>query len=135
MSVRIPAALGRLWQDLSPYPDEAAVRDLCDRLGHRWRRDAILTSFTVALRFVTQVLHGNTAPTHITLEARRSFAGSAYCQARARLPLALLRAVLRLATRAVVPRPRSRARGAGIARSSSTACFFRNVPFICLVDN
>jgi hypothetical protein len=104
MSVRIPTALRRLRQDLNPYLDQAAVGVLCDRLGHRWRRDAILTPFTILLWFVTQVLHGNTALTHVTLKARRGFTGSAYCQARARLPLALLRAVLRLAIAAVVPR-------------------------------
>jgi Transposase DDE domain len=104
MSQRIHSALHRLRQDLSPYLDETAVRDLCTRLGHRWRRDALLTPFTILLWFVLQVLHGNTALTHITLKARRAFTESAYCQARARLPLAVFRAVLRCVIRALVPR-------------------------------
>jgi hypothetical protein len=105
MSVRIPAALRRRRQDLSPYPDEAAVHDLRDRLGHRWRRDAILTPFTITLRFVTQVLHGNTALTHVTLKA---------CRDSRPTPSS--------------PGLRSRACGAGIAPSSSTARPFSKYP-------
>src|SRR5512135_538831 len=104
MSQRIHIALRRLRQDLGPYLDERAVRDLCKRLGHRWRRDALLTPFTTTLWFVLQVLHGNTALTHITLKARRAFSESAYCQARARLPLAVFRAVLQSVIRARVTR-------------------------------
>ena len=96
MRRRIDTALRRLQQDLRPYLDEAAVRDTCHQLGHRWRRDALLTPFTILLWFVIQVLHGNTALTHITLKARRAFTESAYCQARARLPLAVSLSNIRL---------------------------------------
>lgn len=104
MSQSIDNALGRLRQDLRPYLDEAAVRDLCTQFGHRWRRDALLSPFTTILWFVIQILHGNTALTHITLKARRVFTESAYCQARARLPLAVFRATLRFVICALVPR-------------------------------
>src|SRR3954447_9389964 len=104
MSQPIHSALRRLRQDLSPYLGETAVADLCKQLGHRWRRDALLSPFTTLLWFVIQVLHGNTALTHITLKARRAFTESAYCQARARLPLAVFRAVLRFVIRVLVPR-------------------------------
>ena len=83
MSERINNALRRLRQDLSHEP---AVAALCNQLGHRWRRDALLSPFTLILWFIIQVLHGNTALTHITLKARRAFTESASCQARARLP-------------------------------------------------
>ena len=103
MSQRIHIALRRLRQDLSPYLDEAAVRDLCKQSGHRWRRDALLSPFATLLWFVIQVLHGNTALSHVTLKARRAFTESAYCQARARLPLAVFRGALRFVVRALVP--------------------------------
>jgi hypothetical protein len=103
MRRRIDTALSRLKQDLKPYLDEPAVRDTCKQLRHRWRRDALLSPFAIILWFLTQVLHGNTALTHITLKARRAFTESAYCQARARLPLAVFRALLRGVTRALVP--------------------------------
>jgi hypothetical protein len=104
MRRRIDTALRRLKQDLAPHLDESALNDICRRTGHRWRRDALLTPFTTILWFVIQVLHGNTALTHITLKARRAFTESAYCQARARLPLAVFRAVLRFVIRGLVPR-------------------------------
>jgi hypothetical protein len=104
MSRQIHSALHRLRQDLSPYLDEVAVADTCRQLGHRWRRDAILSPFTIILRFIVQVLHGNTSLTHITLKAGRAFTEPAYCQARSRLPLAVFRAVLRFVIGAQVPR-------------------------------
>src|SRR5690242_16574121 len=113
MSHRIDIALRRLRQDLRPYLDEAAVAATCKRLGHRWRRDAILTPHAVLLWFLTQVLHGNTALTHITLKARRGFTESAYCQARARLPLAIFRAALRSVVGALAPRTEAEGRWRG----------------------
>src|SRR3954464_61443 len=113
MSPPIDSALRRLRQDLSPYLDEAAVRDTCDQLGHRWRRDALLTPYSILLWFLTQVLHGNTALTHLTLKARRAFSESAYCQARARLPLAVFRAALRSVIAALVPRTEAEGRWRG----------------------
>lgn len=104
MRRRIDTALRRLKQDLEPLLDESTVTDICRRLGHRWRRDATLTPFTTLLWFVIQVLHGNTALTHITLKARRAFTESAYCQARSRLPLDVFRAVLRFVIAALLPR-------------------------------
>jgi hypothetical protein len=113
MSHGIDTALRRLRQDLGPYVDEAAVRDLCRQLGHRWRRDARLTPFVTILWFVAQVLHGNTALTHVTLKARRAFSESAYCQARARLPLAVFHAVLQFVIHALVPRTEAEGRWRG----------------------
>jgi hypothetical protein len=113
MAQSLDTALRRLRQDLTAYLDEAAVRDTCNQLGHRWRRDALLTPFIILLWFVTQVLHGNTALTHITLKARRAFTESAYCQARARLPLAVFRALLRSLIQALVPRTEADGRWRG----------------------
>lgn len=113
MSRPIDTALCRLQQDLSPYLDDAAVRDLCNQSGHRWRYDALLSPFTIILWFVIQVLHGNVPLTHITLKARRAFTESAYCQARARLPLAVFRAALRFVIRALVPETETEGRWHG----------------------
>src|SRR4051812_9793558 len=104
MRRRTDTALDRLRQDLTPHFDESAVSDVCQRLGHRWHRDALVTPFPTILWFVIQVLHGNTALTHITLKARRAFTEPAYCQARARLPLAVFRAVLPFVIGALIPR-------------------------------
>src|SRR5271155_5358347 len=64
------------------------IEDLCRQLGHRWRQRDLDPVVTVHL-FLQQILHGNTAITHLRLLSGRDFTPSAYCQARARLPLAL----------------------------------------------
>ena len=46
---------------------------------------------------------GNTAIEHLTLMAGRAFTASAYCQARSRLPLAVLQAILRDLVGAIGP--------------------------------
>ena len=53
--------------------------------------------------FIIQVLHGNTALQHVSLLAGRAFTGSAYCQARANLPLRINQAILRTLIKALVP--------------------------------
>jgi len=45
--------------------------------------------------FLVQVLHGNTACTHLRHLTKRAVTASAYCQARAKLPLALFQTLLR----------------------------------------
>ena len=102
MHHRIDSALRRLRQDLAARLDEAAVHDACRRAGHRWR-DCLLTPAAILRWFLVQVLHGNTALTHVSLLAGRSFTDAAFCQARARLPLAVFRAVLRGLTEALIP--------------------------------
>ena len=106
MHHRTLAALRSLRQDLATRLDEAAVHDACRRAGHRWR-DCLLTPVAILRWFVVQVLHGNTALTHVSLLAGRSFTDAAFCQARARLPLAAYQAVLRGLNGALVPDTRT----------------------------
>src|SRR5262245_20936388 len=106
MHHRILAALRSLRQDLATRLDEAAVHDACRRAGHRWR-DRLLTPVAILRWFVIQVLHGNTALAHVSLLAGRSFTDAALCQARARLPLAVYRAVLRGQAEALAPGTRT----------------------------
>ena len=69
-------------------------RQLCRSLGHRWR-ERILGPVTTIHLFVLQVLHGNTACAHLPHLSGMAFTDSAYCEARSRLPLAVLQALLR----------------------------------------
>ncbi len=55
----------------------------------------LLTPAAIIHWFLVQILHGNTALTHVSLVAGRAFTDSAFCQARARLPLAVFQTVLR----------------------------------------
>jgi hypothetical protein len=102
MHHRILAALRALRQDVPMHLDEPAVHDACRLAGHTWR-DCLLTPVAILRWFVVQVLNGNTALNHISLLAGRAFTDSAPCQARARLPLAAYRAVLRGHVEALAP--------------------------------
>jgi hypothetical protein len=102
MQHRIASAQRRLRQDLDTCLDEAVVHDACRRAGHRWR-DCLLTPVAILRWFVVQVLHGNTALTHVSLLAGRSSTDAALCQARARLPLAAYRALLRGLNETLIP--------------------------------
>jgi hypothetical protein len=70
--------------------DPQLVQRICAELGYRWR-DRVLTPWTTCTLFLLQILQGNTACTHLPHLAELTFSASAYCQARARLPLAVLR--------------------------------------------
>jgi Transposase DDE domain. len=102
MHRRIDIALRALRQDLADRLDERAIHDACRRVGHSWRACS-LTPVAVLHWFLRQVLHGNTATRHVSLWANRAFTDSAYCQARARLPLELFRALLRGLITAITP--------------------------------
>src|SRR3954447_22446747 len=106
MHHRILAALRALRRDVAMHLDEPAVHDACRLAGHTWR-DCSLTPVAILRWFVVQVLNGNTALNHISLLAGRSFTDSALCQARARLPLAAYRAVLRGHVEALAPGTRT----------------------------
>jgi Transposase DDE domain len=102
MHQRIVATLRQLRQDLARQLDEKAVHNACRSAGHRWR-DRLLTPAVIIHWFIIQVLHGNTALEHISLLAGRAFTASAYCLARAKLPLRVYEAVLRGVIKALVP--------------------------------
>jgi hypothetical protein len=102
MHRRIDTALQRIRQDLDCHLDKSVIIDACKRSGHVWR-ECLLTLFAIILWFLLQVLNGNTALTHVSHLAGQAFTAEAYCQARARLPLAVFRAVLQGMAKALVP--------------------------------
>ena len=76
--------------------------------------DCLLTPAAIIHWFIVQVLHGNTALEHISLLSNRAFTDSAYCQARANLPLRVYRAVLHALNKALVPDTRLRVFGSAV---------------------
>jgi hypothetical protein len=70
------------------------VGQQCVELGHCWR-DRLLTPLVTIRLFVLQVLHANTAITHLRHLSGLNFSAGSYCEARERLPLALLQDLLR----------------------------------------
>jgi hypothetical protein len=73
------------------------IRRLCADLGHTWR-DRDLNPLVTTHLFLQQILHGNTAASHLRHLSGLTFTDSAYCQARQRLPQALLDRLQRAVT-------------------------------------
>lgn len=71
------------------------LEQFCHQQGLEWR-ERILTPVRTIQLFLLQVLHGNTAITHLPHLSEIEFTPSAYCQARARLPLTVLERLLEL---------------------------------------
>jgi hypothetical protein len=67
---------------------------LCESAGHVWR-DRMLGPVETIYLFVAQVLHGNTSCAHVRQFGNFAFTASAYCEARKRLPVRVLRSLLR----------------------------------------
>ncbi len=116
MHRRIDTALRRIRQDLGSLLDRSTVQRVCRQVGHSWRV-GVLCPFATLHWFLLQVLCGNTALEHIATLAKKAFTDSAYCQARARLPLAVYHAILRALIKAFIPPKRSAADGMGIVPS------------------
>jgi Transposase DDE domain len=102
MITTLAAALRQIAADVVNLLEPLALGDLCRSLGCRWR-DRLLGPVTTIHLFVLQVVHGNTACAHLPRLTGQAFTASAYCQARARLPLAILRALLRRLVEACRP--------------------------------
>lgn len=83
--------LDRIKHDPSSLIDPDVVELACRVAGHRWRRRVLDPVGTLRV-FAAQVARGNTAMAHLVLLAGSRFSESAYCQARARLPVAIVRA-------------------------------------------
>jgi hypothetical protein len=94
MHHKMDTILARIRQDLASHLDPELILSVCRSVGHKWR-NTTLNPVTIFHLFILQILHGNTSLEHVSLLAGRVFAGSAYCQARARLPLIFFREILR----------------------------------------
>jgi hypothetical protein len=80
--------------------DDEAIRTACRQAGHRWRERELGPVATVKM-FLLQILFGNAACNFVPHLAGKQVTGSAYCDARARLPLTALQTLLTRATQAM----------------------------------
>lgn len=74
--------------------EPAAIWSACREAGHQWRERLLDPVVTLQLFFV-QILHGNTACTHLQHLTKLAVTASAYCQARMKLPLSVFQILLR----------------------------------------
>ncbi len=101
MIPRITTVLTRLKADWAAQLQPDAILAVCQEVGYTSWRDRVLTPVTTIQLFLLQILHGNTACSHLPHLSGLRFSASAYCQARARLPLHLFGLLLtRLCTSA-----------------------------------
>jgi hypothetical protein len=80
-------------QSWSEELEDEAIRGACREVGHQWR-DRKLDPVTTVRLFLLQILCGNTACNHVPRLAGMKLTGSAYCEARGRLPLEVLQTLL-----------------------------------------
>jgi hypothetical protein len=90
----VASSLDRIKQDLEPHLSPDTIEAACEGAGHVWRERRFGPVQTIHL-FVLQVLHFNTAIRHLRHLARFPVNAAAYCEARMRLPLAVLQELLR----------------------------------------
>lgn len=94
MAVTISAVLRRIKSDWAEFLPDAMVEDACRQAGHVWRRRQLDPVLTLHL-FILQVLHFNTALTHLRHLSKLPMTAAGYCKARMRLPLGALQMLLR----------------------------------------
>jgi hypothetical protein len=99
---RLLTILSQFRQDIAATLDPTAILDVCRAVGHTWRQ-CLLDPVAIVHLFLLQVLHGNTALTHLPHLAGLAFTASAFCQARARLPLAVFVGLLQRVGAALRP--------------------------------
>jgi Transposase DDE domain len=87
MVPNITAILQRLTGEWAALLEPEAILAVCGEVGYTGWRDRVLTPVTTMQLFLLQILHGNTACSHLPHLSGLRFSAAAYCQARARLPL------------------------------------------------
>lgn len=93
MCASIIQAIARIKRNVSQCLTAASIVQACRDVQYTWRERELGPAQTV-WAFLLQVLHENTACSHVVRLAQLSCSGAAYCEARARLPLAALRRIL-----------------------------------------
>src|SRR5437868_6923770 len=93
MSFSMTQSLGQIKQELARVLDDQTLLAACHAAGLTWR-ERLLDPLTTIRLFLLQIAHGNTACSHLPHLTGQRFTPSAYCQARKRLPLAVLEDLL-----------------------------------------
>src|SRR4029434_8930020 len=94
MARSILAAVRQIKTGVAQFLSPELIRGVCETVGHVWR-ERVLDPVTTVHLFVLQILHGNTACAHVPRLGAVPCSGEAYCQARQRLPLGVLRYLVR----------------------------------------
>ena len=90
----VTEALRHINAELAALLDAPTILALCREVGYQWR-SRLLDPVTTVHLFILQILHGNTACSHLPRLVAQRFTASAFCQARTRLPLGVWQQLLR----------------------------------------
>lgn len=93
MSDSIEQAVMQIKHDVGRAFDSAAITALCQSIGYSWRNRQLDPIATIQA-FLLQVLHGNTACSHVPRLLGKDVTAEAYGMARSRLPLELFQRLL-----------------------------------------
>jgi hypothetical protein len=99
MALSIVDALANIKRNVSQCLTAESIETACRAENYRWRQRTLGPVQTLHA-FLTQVLHGNTACSHTVRLAGLKCSDEAYCQARARLPLAVYERLLKQTSQA-----------------------------------
>src|SRR5436853_3933147 len=102
MALTIPLILRQFKSDVATALSPEIIWRICGYLGHIWR-ERVLDPVTTVHVFLLQILHGNTACTHLPHLAGLVFTATAYCAARNRLPQELFTVLLQRVCDALFP--------------------------------
>ena len=91
MVPRITTILRRFTGEWAALLQPDAILAVCREIGYTGWHDRVLTPVTTVQLFLLQILHGNTACSHLPHLSGLQFTAAAYCQARAKLPLRFFR--------------------------------------------
>ena len=94
MLAKLTQTLQRLTTDWAAQLHPDAIQAACEAVGYTQWRDRLLNPVVTVQVFLLQILHGNTACRHLPHLSSLHFSASAYCQARTKLPLAVLEHLL-----------------------------------------
>jgi hypothetical protein len=112
MHHRLLTILSSCTQDLAELLQPQSILQLCQKLEYRFRCRLLDPVATVHL-LILQIMHGNTALSHLPMLVARRFSASALCQARSRLPLEILQGLLRNCLDSLKPQIDSQGRWLG----------------------
>jgi hypothetical protein len=90
----VAVILQRFTADWATLLQPEAILAACGEVGYTTWRDRVLTPVTTIQLFLLQILHGNTACSHLPHLSGLRFSAAASCQARAQLPLRLFALLL-----------------------------------------
>lgn len=98
MAVNIVEAVATIKLNVANCLAPEAIELACQAANHQWRQRELGPVETIHA-FIIQVLHGNTACSQTVRLAGLNCSAEAYCQARARLPLAVYERLLEQTSR------------------------------------